>query len=248
MGLRFDAGAAVLAVACIGAAPRPNGSAALAALTAAARAYDAQSSGYIVDRIVQRIHAKAAFITINRTQDFVEMRHDGRITASSRVLVNDHSKNVSSKALEQQPAPGSSDGGVGMQHHFVFSARYLHEYRLTPQSCPKCAASQATVAFDSDMHDAAHGQGVVTVDVADDRVVSMTYRPYVLPDRRMDSGVATVTFGWMGGAWVPVQYHLAFTAHQFFIYASGTADVECTEFHRYRTLEPAQAAYAGMAS
>ncbi|MBV9646731.1 MAG: hypothetical protein JO043_04630 [Candidatus Eremiobacteraeota bacterium] len=236
-----SAASIVLVAALLGGVPASKASSVgvIAGFRAAAAAYSAQTSGYLVDRVVQTIEAKGGFIHVNRVERRAEVRKDGEIVASRDIGRHDAS-NVSLSS--HSVGPNGHNDSQPSQRHFVFDQRFIGDYHLAPVTCPTCADGVAEVSFDSNLHDEDHGTGTALVDLRHDRILSVTYRPYMLPDRRMDSGIVTISFGRLGNAWLPVRYRLAFTAHYLFIHGSGTVDIVSESVRHYPTLEAARAA------
>lgn len=216
--------------------PVPPSGDAVAALRAAAVMYDEQTDGYLVDRVVETIHAQGGFIHFDRVERRVELRKSGAVIAA-KSLDSHGGGNL-------PPKIGRTDTSNGEQaaRHFVFSNRYIQEYHLADAPCANCAAGERAVSFYSDIHDANHATGDVVLD-RDGRVRLVAYHPYVLPDRRMDSGTVTFTFGRLADAWLPVRCQLAFTAHYLLIHGSGTLELASDSAKRYQSYDLASAAF-----
>ena len=202
----------------------------ISVLRAAAVGYDSDTSGYLVDRVVETVHAKGGLIAIDRRQRKVQLRKDGEIVVE---------RDLTGPAQSDATAHGSKS-----RPHFVFSNRYIQEYRLAPAPCAQCSDGEAAVSFESSEHDKGHGAGTIVVDLRRQRVMSVTYRPYVLPDRRMDTGDITIDFGTLAGSWLPVHCHLTFTAHYLIVHGSGTLDIASEAARRYSSFDAARAAYS----
>ena len=216
--------------------PAPPSGDAVAALRTAAVMYDAETEGYFVDHVVETIHAKGGFIHFDHVERRVELRKDGDVIAE-KSLESRGGGNVPNKV-------GTTEASGAQQpaRHFVFSNRYIQEYHLSDAPCVNCAEGERAVSFTSDIHDGNHSSGNVILD-RHGRIRSVSYRPYVLPDRRMDSGTMTITFGRLGDGWLPVRCQLAFTAHYLLIHGSGTLELASDSAKKYASYELASAAF-----
>jgi hypothetical protein len=238
--MAFAAAPLALLLGLLGASTEPaTDTDGIGTLRAAAATYDTETAGFVVDRVVETIHAKGGFVHIDRTERRVEMRDDGRIIGK-RIDDERDSSGSSSQYLKKAEPAQSSDSG----RHFVFSRRFIDEYQLTAAPCQSCASDESAVAFSSEIRDVDHGSGTAIVDRRAQRVLSVTYQPYLLPDKRMDSGIVTMTFGREGDSWIPVHCHMAFTAHYLFIHGSGTVDIDTQAARHYRTFAAARTAFS----
>jgi hypothetical protein len=216
--------------------PVPPASDGISALRAAAVTYDEQTAGYMVDHVIETIHAQGGFIHFDRVERRLELRKDGDVIAE---------KSLESRGGGNVPSQIGKTHGSGAQQparHFVFSNRYIQEYHLSNAPCVNCADGERDVSFYSDTHDVNHSTGNVILD-RHGRIRSVTYHPYVLPDRRMDSGTMTITFGRLADDWLPVRCQLAFTAHYLLIHGSGTLELASDSAKRYPSYELASAAF-----
>lgn len=95
---------------------------------------------------------------------------------------------------EKRTFDGWSSGKVFFKEPYDrrFSSDY--SFAVVP-SCADCTPGTVAVKFESARHDEQHGAGTMWIDTANDRVLKLTYSPYVLPYKYLTSGTVTETSG-----------------------------------------------------
>lgn len=121
---------------------------------------------------------------------------------------------------EKQASRGWSTGKVFFKE--PYDRRFAGDYTFTETACADCAPDTTAITFASEKHDAQHGAGTMWIETPSDRVVKLTYAPYVLPPHAT-AGTITETSGQaLPNLWYVVKIDESYQGHMFLLHGSGS--------------------------
>lgn len=183
-------------------------------------------------------------ITHTEDSDSGLLMQDGRFVAIAyfRIVRDGH---PFSPAQIQQRDDETNRAWAGGKVFFKepYDERYVADYSFQPQtSCSGCRPGVEAVGFASTIHDSQHGSGIMYVDPSSDRVVKLSYTPYVLPSHA-SSGSVTETGGWgLPDLWYAVRIDETYRGQMFLIDGTGTFSGVFDNFRRFASLDAGEAA------
>lgn len=232
----------VLALLALGAAAPATDSGAASAVRQAVAILDAERHG------VTAFHRHYAYTehgpghTKTQLVDSIRVRDGSRLVAV-RLLAQVSDGKAASPAelaklqadIEKQFPPED--------YELPLATPELAEYRFDVSNAPcnKCPAGSIAIAFTSLQRDDSHGDGIMTIDGSSHHILSMDFRPSVLPPHA-DSGSISIAFGpVLPDLWDVVSTTSHYTGHMFVFH--GGADIVQTDsaYHRYKTIAQALA-------
>ncbi|MGA3038747.1 MAG: hypothetical protein ABSE64_14845 [Vulcanimicrobiaceae bacterium] len=116
-----------------------------------------------------------------------------------------------------------------------YDRRFAPDYSFAVVSpCTDCATGNVAVKFESVQRDEQHGSGTMWIDTAHDRVVKLTYSPYVLPSKYATSGTVTETSGSpLANFWYVVRIDESYRGRMVLISGTGTFTGLFDNFERF---------------
>ncbi len=208
--------------------PAPDGAALVQQL---AELQENQLRGAATYVAESRTLAHGGPITFTLSSDTAYVNVDG-VTAGKRVLRNVDNGKVAGPLqlakLSNEPSPPLSRAGMRLP----LLGGALSDYTFGP---PQQHNGLTDVPFSTRVKDEAHGDGILTLDLAQKRVAHIAYRPAVLPPRATSMSVAIDLARVFEGRWDVTTITLTFTGRQAFINGGGTTVTQYLDYKPYPT-------------
>jgi len=119
-----------------------------------------------------------------------------------------------------------------------YDAHYADDYHISGVKCDQCAAGESAVAFESDVHDAQHGAGMLIVDAAG-HVTSETYTPYVLHEHATSGTIVETSEEAMSGLWAVSHIDERYKGRVAMITGSAVLQTTRDHYRRFTRLDEA---------
>lgn len=190
----------------------------------AAALFASASRGVIAFRSHAVVRTSPHFARPDQTDDAVIVDLDGHAT---------------SVRGRDAAGPSATEAAI----HQPYDVRYLGEYRYAPAPCTGCVPGSIAIAYDTDVHDAAHGRGVMVLDERTARVLRVTAQPFVVP-RPATTGTITTTWGTTAAGWFPVSAEGTFSGRIGPFGGHATLTQAFTAYKRYPDVASAERAEA----
>jgi hypothetical protein len=183
-------------------------------------------------------------ITFTLSSDTAYVNVDG-VTAGKRVLRNVDNGNVAGPAqlakLSNEPSPPLSRAGMRLP----LLGGALSDYTFGQ---PQQRNGLTDVPFATRVKDEAHGDGILTLDLAQKRLAHIAYHPAVLPPRATSMSVAIDFARAFEGRWDVATITLTFTGRQAFINGGGTTVTQYLDYEPHPSAADALKALSEIAT
>lgn len=180
----------------------------------------------------------AGVVKHSEQSDSAILFKDGTFERLRYYRVLEDGKEFSATQLSQrdkQAAEGWSAGKVFFKE--PYDRRFAPDYSFgVVWPCADCATGIVAVKFESTQRDAQHGAGTMWIETASDRVVKLTYAPYVLPPHAT-SGTVTETSGVaLANLWYVIRIDETYQGRMLMFHGSGTFTGLFDHFERFGSL------------
>lgn len=147
---------------------------------------------------------------------------------------------IVSYTIDAKPASSSEDAAMaqayddpkpGQVFELPFDSRYFRDYSYDQ-------AGPQTIAFNSNVRDAAHGNGTFTYD-ANNTVVSYTYQPNALPPHARLGSITDHRAEVLPNYWAVTHETQRYSGSYFLFAGAATEQVEYSGFSRFPDLQSA---------
>jgi hypothetical protein len=169
---------------------------------------------------------------------------DGVFVAAHYYRVTDDGKAFSASQIrrrDDETNAGWTAGKIFFKE--PYDPRFIADYQFTSVApCPDCSSGTIAIAFSSAKHDAQHGAGTMWIETATDRVVKLTYVPYVLPPHATSGSVTETTAEILPGLWYVVRIDETYAGRAFLLHGTGRFTGVFDHFQRFATLAEGETA------
>ena len=169
---------------------------------------------------------------------------DGAFETAHYYRIVRDGKEFSGKDLadrDKQTNEGWSAGKIFFKE--PYDKRFVADYTFTMVTpCSDCSPGTVAIRFVSAKHDDQHGAGTMWLEPANERVVKLTYVPYVLPPHASSGTVTESTAQTLSNLWYVVRIEETYTGHALLLRGTGTFTGLIDHFQRFASLSEGESA------
>jgi hypothetical protein len=146
---------------------------------------------------------------------------------------------------DQQALQGWFAGKVFFKE--PYDRRFAGDYTFASTACPDCVPGTVAVTFESQTHDEQHGAGTMWIQTSNERVLKLTYAPYVLPPHATSGSITETSGQATPDLWYVVKIDETYQGRMLLLHGSGTFTGVFDHFTRFGSVaEGANAVREGL--